>query len=173
MKTQTEIVIPAEAVELSHIPPGERITVHIGENALAVLPEQLTAMQMVNAIDLFIGLNTELLSAIKAACGTCEERRGQGLCPSGHLEDPEQCPLKRMVGHGVTVDAGARAEAGIPRDAKLEVFVDEGEMLVTAADYEHDITDVPENVRELLSLLGVCPGHLDDLIQGGEVIRHG
>lgn len=76
-----------------------------------------------------------------------------------------------MKGHGVTVDDAAREEAGIPLDAKLAVFVDEGEMLVTAADYEHDITDVPAIVRKALALAGVCPGHLDDLITSEEIIH--
>ena len=149
MKQQTEIVIPADAVELSHIQPGERIAIHVGENTLVVIPEKLTALQAANTIAHLTRVGADLLSIVKNACGTCEERREQGLCPSGHLEDPERCPLKSMNGHGVTVDDTAREEAGIPLDAKLEVFVDEGEMLVTAADYEHDITDVPSEPENM------------------------
>ena len=170
MKQQTEIVIPAEAVEHSHIQPGEHIAIHVGENTLVVVPEKLTALQAANAIAHLTGVGSDLLSIVKNACGTCEERRKQGLCPSGHLEDPERCPLKSMNGHGVTVDDAAREAAGIPLDAKLEVFVDEGEMLVTAADYEHDITDVPPIVRKALALAGICPGHLDNLITSEEII---
>lgn len=171
MNKQNTILIPAEAVEHSHIQPGEHIAIHVGENTLVVVPEKLTALQTANAIAHLTAVGADLLSILKEACGTCEERREQGLCPSGHLLDPERCPLKNMKGHGVTVDDAAREEAGIPLDAKLEVFVDEGEMLVTAADYEHDITDVPPVVRQALALAGICPGHLDNLITSEEIIH--
>ena len=170
MNKQNTILIPADAVELSHIQPSERVAIHVGENTLVVVPEKLTALQAANAIAHLTRVGADLLSIIKEACGTCAERREQGLCPSGHLLDPERCPLKAMNGHGVTVDDAAREEAGIPLDAKLEVFVDEGEMLVTAADYEHDITDVPSIVRKALALAGICPGHLDNLITSEETI---
>lgn len=171
MKTHTEIVIPAEAVEASHIQPGEHIAIHVAENTLVVVPEKLTALQAVNAIALLGDVGSDLVAIVKDACGTCAERREQGLCPSGHLEDPERCPLKGMKGHGVTVTDEAREEAGIPLDAKLEVFVDEGEMLVTAAEYEHDITDVPPTARMVLTLAGICPGHLDELLMSEEIIH--
>ena len=170
-KQNTAILIPAEAVEHSHIQPDEHIAIHVGENTLVVVPKKLTALQAANAIAHLTSVGADLLSIVKEACGTCEERREQGLCPSGHLEDPEHCPLKSMNGHGVTVDGAAREEAGIPLDAKLEVFVDEGEMLITAADHEHDITDVPPIVRKALALAGICPGHLDNLITSEEIIH--
>ena len=62
---------------------------------------------------------------------------------------------------------------GIAPDAKVDCFVDEGELVVTAADYEHDITDVPENIRLMLSIAGVCPGRLDELLRDGAEVWHG
>lgn len=81
MKQQTEIVIPADAVELNHIQPGERIAIHVGENTLVVVPEKLTALQAANTIAHLTRVGADLLSIVKNACGTCEERREQGLCP--------------------------------------------------------------------------------------------
>ena len=52
MNKKNTILIPAEAVERSHIQPGEHIAIHVGENTLVVAPEKLTAMQAVNAIAL-------------------------------------------------------------------------------------------------------------------------
>lgn len=171
MNKQNTILIPAEAVEASHIQPGEHIAIHVAENTLVVVPEKLTALQALNTIAVLTAIGSDLVDIVADACGTCGERRAQGLCPSGHLEDPERCPLKAMKGHGVTVDEAAREEAGIPRDAKLEVYVDEGELLVTAADHEHDITDVPPAAREVMALAGICPGHLDELIISEEIIH--
>ena len=44
---------------------------------------------------------------------------------------------------------------------------------VCAADYEHDITDIPAQVLAALDLAGVCRGRLDESVMNGEVICHG
>ena len=77
-----------------------------------------------------------------------------------------------MTGPGVTLTDDARRDMGIPLDAKLELFPDEGEGLVRAADYEHDITDVPEGIRTMLVLNGVCLGRLDEVIMGEKEVWH-
>ncbi len=170
MKTQTEIVIPAEAVELSHIQTGEHVAVRIGENTLVALPEKLTAMQAVNAIGTLAELNTELIIALKDACGTCADHMKQGGCPFGGTGGPDECPYQDISGPEVEVNALARRAMGIPLDAKVMLHPGEGEGLVTAADYEHDITDVPEEIRILLKAVGVCPGRLDELLMSEDII---
>ena len=69
MKQQTEIVIPAEAVEHSHIQPGEHIAIHVGENTLVVVPEKLTALQAANAIAHLTGANVFYVDALSIAAG--------------------------------------------------------------------------------------------------------
>lgn len=81
MNKQNTILIPAEAVEASHIQPGEHIAIHVAENTLVVVPEKLTALQAVNAIALLGDVGSDLVAIVKDACGTCAERREQGLCP--------------------------------------------------------------------------------------------
>lgn len=175
MNKQNTIIIPADVVEQSRIQPGENIAVHIGENTLVVLPEKLTALQAVNAIALLADVGSGLVSIVKDACGTCDCRRQEGKCFIEELDDPGQCPLRSMTGPGVTITDDIREEAGIPLDAKLEVFVDnngeEGVVMIAAADYKHDITDVPPAAREVLALAGVCPGQLDQLLMSEEIIH--
>ena len=171
MNKQNNIIIPADAVELSHIQPGADIAIHIGENTLVVLPEKLTALQAANAIALLADVGSDLVAIVKDACGSCEDQMKQDGCPAGGFDDPDNCPLKGMSGPEVTLSDALRKEADIPRDAKLEFFVDEGEVLVAAADYEHDITDVPPAAREVLALAGVCPGSLDQLIMSEAIIH--
>ena len=62
---------------------------------------------------------------------------------------------------------------GIPLDAKLEFFPDESEGLVCAADYRHDITDVPEEIMPLLNMACLCTGKLDELIRNEQEVWHG
>lgn len=171
MNKKNTILIPAEVVDQSHLQPGESIAVHIGENTLVVIPEKLTTLQAVNAIALLAEVGSELVDIVKGACGTCDCRRKEGKCFIEGMDNPGQCPLKRTDGPGVILRDDLREQAGIPRDAKLEVFVDEGEVLIAAAGYEHDITDVPPAAHEVLALAGICPGYLDQLIMSGEIIH--
>lgn len=170
-KQNTAILIPAEAVEHSHIQPDEHIAIHVGENTLVVVPEKLTALQAANAIAYLTSVGSDLVSIVKDACGTCADQMQEDGCPIEGADALDQCPLRSMDGPGVALTDGVRNAAGIPLDAKLEVFVDEGEVMIAAADYEHDLTDVPPAAREVLSLAGVCPARLDYLLSTGEIIH--
>ena len=176
MKIKKELVIPADAVELSHLRPDEPVCVHIGENTLVIVPQSMTAMEAVNTVHALDWLITKLLDSLKDACGTCgDQMQGDG-CPAG-CQGPVysqcKCPYNDVHGPQVTLSDSVRREMGIAPDAKVDCFVDEGELVVTAADYDHDITDVPEGVRTLLSIAGVCSGRLDELLRDGAEVWHG
>ena len=173
MKNQNIFTIPNQVLEAAHLPSHSQLTLSMGENTLVVLPERLTALQAANTIGVLSSIVTDLLCVIMEACGSCEEQVDGG-CPFGCFEEPGECPYDDMDGPEVELSDAARKLMGIPLDAKLELFPDEGEGLVCAADYKHDITDVPENAMELFTMAGVCPGKLDELIMGEvEVWHHG
>ena len=171
MKNQKELIIAAEAIELSHLQADSPITVSIGENTLVVTPQSMTAIQVANTITALTAFTSDLIDALKTACGSCGEQMEDEGCP---YEDSrmDNCPFETVTGPGVTLTDDARRDMGIPLDAKLELFPDEGEGLVCAADYEHDITDVPEGIRTMLVLNGVCLGRLDEVIMGEKEVWH-
>ncbi|MFG6352338.1 MAG: hypothetical protein K1W21_12185 [Oscillospiraceae bacterium] len=175
MKKKNDLIIDASTVELSHLDPGKPVCVHIGENTLVAVPERMTAMEAVNVINALTGIVTPLLDAIKEACGTCGEQMEDegGCCPFGDTCDPDECPYADVDGPDVILSDRARKQMGIPLDAKLELLPDEGEGLVVAADYNHDITDVPGNMRALFAMAGVCPGKLDELLMDETEVWHG
>ena len=84
----------------------------------------------------------------------------------------DTCPFETVTGPGVALTDDARRSMGIPLDAKLELLPDEGEGLGCAAEDEHDITDVPEGIRTMLVLSGVCLGRLDEVIMGETEVWH-
>ena len=172
MKNRKELVIPADAVELSHLRPDEPVCIHIGENTLVAVPQNMTAMEAVNALNVLDGVVSELLESLREACGSCEDQAEGEVCPAG-CRTPGKCPYKDVHGSQVTLSDSIREEMGIAPDAKVDCFVDEGELVVTAADHDHDITDVPENIRLMLSVAGVCPGALDQLLRDEEEVWHG
>lgn len=171
MKNQNHFNIPPQALELAHLPTNSPLSLTIGDNTLVVRPERMTALQALNTIGTLTELTTELIESIQNACGTCGDR--EDGCPFADVCDPERCPYEDMDGPEVELSASARRKLGIAPGAKLELLPDEGEGLVIAADYEHDITDVPENVLPLLSMCGVCPGKLDELIMDEAEVWHG
>ena len=173
MKKTKDLIISADAVELSHLPSDSPLTVDVGENTLVVVPERMTAIQAVNAINALTRLASDLIEAVQAACGTCEEQmKEEGGCSFGAICDPDHCPYESVTGPEVMLSDSARRKLGIPLDAKLELLPDVGEGLVTTADYDHDITDVPENMRALFAMAGVCPGKLDELIMNETEVWH-
>ena len=85
---------------------------------------------------------------------------------------PGKCPYWDAEPE-VTLSDSAREELGIPKDAKLMLLPDVGEGLVTTADYDLDISDIPSEVLAALDLAGVCRGRLDEAVMNDEVIYHG
>lgn len=173
MKDQKNLIVPSHALELCHFDLSRPLSLNVGENTLVAVPEHMTAMEAVNTIGVLTEFTTELITALKDACGTCAEHMKQGGCPFGGLGGPEECPYKDMDGPEVELSDAAREKLGIAPDAKLTLYPDVGEGLVTTADYDHDITDVPESIQFLLTMAGVCPGKLDWLLMDGMEVWHG
>ena len=175
MKNQNDLIIPSQTLELCQLRPESPLSLCAGKNTLVVIPERMTAMEAVNAINVLTGLASDLIEALQATCGTCEERKkgDDGYCPFADTCDPDECPYADVNGPDVILSDSARKQMGIPLDAKLELLPDEGEGLVVAADYDHDITDVPENMRALFAMARVCPGKLDELLMDETEVWHG
>lgn len=164
--------IPVEDAAYSGFAPDSEITIHAGEGVLMVTPKEMTVLQAAQAIMALIEVACTLIGGIKDACGECGERRCADSCPYGPLEEPGKCPYWDAEPE-VELSDSARKQMGIPLDAKLQLLPDEGEGLVCAADYDHDITDIPAQVLAALDMAGVCRGRLDEAVMNNEVICHG
>ena len=176
MNNKNDLIIDHQALKLCGLDPSGKLTDLIGKNTLVVLPERMTALEAVNTVAVLADFTTELIEKLLAACGSCKEQMEQDEecgCPYGNACDPDECPYESMDGPEVELSDNIREEMGISPDAKLSYFVDEGELVVTVADHKHDITDVPENVRPLLEMTGICAGKLDELIRNEQEVWHG
>lgn len=166
------ISIPVEDAAYSGFAPDSEITIHAGEGVLTVMPKEMTVLQAAQATMALIEVACTLIGGIRKTCGKCQERRCASSCPYGPLEEPGKCPFWDAEPE-VTLSDSARETLGIPKDAKLMLLPDVGEGLVTVADYDHDITDIPAQVLAALDYAGVCRGRLDEAVMNNEVIRHG
>ena len=89
-------------------------------------------LQMLDRLNLYAA---EMLTAVAAECGPCE-KANEALTVEDVLEECE-----------VTIPAWAREQAGIPENAKLTCFVNEGDVIVGKAEAcAPDLADVPQYV---------------------------
>ena len=164
MKFQTQytgkaVSIPPPAMALGGFEKGERLELHPLQGAVAVLWEKMTAMELVSAIDSLQSLASALAAHLVQVCGPCDRC---GECSV----DPEN------PGGGIAIPDWLRREAGIPEGAKLCAWLDSetGRVNVGAAEYRHDLSDVPPFLLGILRESGACLGNLDELLKSGETV---
>lgn len=163
MKFQTQytgkaLAIPAAGLALSGFKRGERLEFHPLQGAAAVLWEKMTAMELVSAIDSLQSLASELTVHLAQVCGPCDQ------CA--------ECSVDPENPGGTTIPDWLRREAGIPEGAKLHAWLDSetGRIQVGAAEYAHDLSDVPPFLLGILRRSGVCLEDLDELLKSGETV---
>jgi hypothetical protein len=116
----------------------------------------MTAMDIVKMIEAMTEVTENLLNILAQACSVCDK--------CGGCEDLDMDNI-RIPDYILEV-------AGIPKDAKLTAFAEEdsGIVRVEQADYDYDIADVSEEMRQFFSGYGICMGELDALLIRGDVI---
>lgn len=161
------LLIPCGVFKLSGFEGGEKVEIHTLDSAVVILKEQMTAMELIQAMDALHRLATELTVHLARICGTCDD------CEDG-------CPFDDLEDGMLELPDYLREEAGIPAGAKLCVYVDDEENTVTISEagYDHDLRDVPPYLLEMLAAAGICLGELEerlmaeDLVYGGHTTRN-
>ncbi|HBR07489.1 MAG TPA: hypothetical protein DD735_01180 [Clostridiales bacterium] len=159
------IVIPAPAIKLSEL-DGLPLEIHTLPGAVVVISAEMEAMELIRTAESLKELFAELLTHLAKVCGPCNHCDGTKA----------ECPLINSFGTpDVLVPGWALDEAGIPRDAKLTCDADEesGEIRVCAADYEHDLTDVPRHLVESFRSFGFCLGELEEHLMVEDIVYGG
>lgn len=164
MKTDNSItthIYPADPLaQCQVLCRGGDLISYSQDHTLVFLPRSMNAMQVVQAIGALSALTEQFIAALMDSCDEC------GGCP-------DECPFAQPEEPDVTLSDSAREKLGIPPGHKFRAELHEGRAEFTDAGYRHDISDVPDELREELAAAGVCLGHLDELLMGGEVIWHG
>ena len=155
-----KLVIPNVVLELSGFEKGGTVEICALPEAVVVLKREMTAMELIRAVDSLQRLAVELNRHLAEVCGPCEDCGGDGECPA--LPERTRTALPEAV----------REEAGIPADAKLCAWPgnDPGTVTVGQADYRYDLTDVPEWELSTLAMLGVCLGNLEEKLMAEDTV---
>lgn len=151
--------VPSAALKISGLEGGDRIEIHTLERAAVIMKQQMNAMELLATAEELNKLAAELITHLARVCGICEG------CETA-------CPYDDLDGGMLELPEHIREEAGIRADAKLCAVVNEDDHTVTlgVAGYSYDLRDVPENILEMLSELGVCMGALEHHLITEDVI---
>ena len=158
--TKKKLVIPNVALEHSGMEKGDPVEIRAVDDAVVILQKEMTAMQLVRAIDSLQSTVLDLTMHLVDVCGPCEDCTGNEECPA----DPSRT--------ATSIPEEIRQEAHIPAGVKLCAWVGDepGTVMVGQADYRYDLTDVPAWVLEILASHGVCLGALEDRLMDEEPV---
>ena len=158
--TKKKLVIPNVVMELSEFEKGAPVEICALPDAVVVLKREMTAMELIRAVDSLQRLAVELNQHLAQVCGPCEGCSEDGECPA--LPEKTQTVLPEEL----------RKEAGIPDGVKLCSWPGEepGTVVSGQADYRYDLTDVPEWELSALAMMGVCLGNLEERLMEEDVV---
>jgi len=154
-KSDLSMTIPSQLLEDAGIAEAKCAELHRLRHCVAVLQGKMTALEMIEAIESISKLAEFLTVQLAKACGICD---GCGAC----ADDLDE----------IKVPPELLDEAGISRDARLEAYVDQdnGLILVGSADCDHDLSDVPDDLLQVLVAAGVCVGRLEEHLAEDDIV---
>lgn len=161
--TKKKLVIPYDVLECSGFQKGAPVDIHPMTDAVIILKNGMTAMELFHAVDQMRELSVKLLSALAGNCESCVDCRdaGDGSCP--FLDNLPKTRISEDV----------LQKAGIPAGAKLNAQADPDNeaVIVTRADHRYDFRDAPLWELEILTCMGICYADLAELIQSEEPVH--
>ena len=161
-------VIPDEIVATCEFDVKSGLALAIAPGVLVLRNKKMTAMNLVKAITTFSELGADLSAKLAKACGFCDNcgDLGKGT-PASWAAECDLCAELLDIKNDIRVPDYLREEAGINSKAKLSAETDEesGEIILSEAGYDYDISDVPPELLEVFLLSGVCLGELDEALR--------
>ena len=168
--------IPDEIVETCEFDVKNGLALTIAPGMLVLRNKKMTAMNLVKAITTLSELGADLTAKLAKACGFCDNcgDRGEGT-PASWAAECDLCSELLDINNDIHVPDYLRDEAGITSNAKLTAETDEdrGEIILSEAGYDYDISDVQPELLEVFRLSGVCLGELDEALRLERVIDVG
>ena len=158
-ESETPVQIPPAALEFSNIPAKTAMNMCTLDHAIAFIPAKMTAMDLILAAHSLHLLSMELCAHIVEVCGACHE------CG-------DSCPLEDLEDYPIKIPGFICEEANIPLEAKLCACVgpEEGTVIISQADYQHDLWDVPEDFLNMFTEQNICMDELERHLMMGDTI---
>ena len=151
------INLSAEKMEDIETTDYEEIEVTTLEGAVIAMKGTMNVMELIKVAEGLKNISEELISHLAEVCGKCE--------------DCSYCDRYEEYDEIIVPDY-LLEEAGIPSDAKLCAYTEEdsGEITVIQADYDYDISDVPQFVIDIFERSGICIKELEEKLMMEDIV---
>ena len=150
------LVIPAASVAMAELDQESKLEARLDEGVIVIMPSSLTAIEAVAVIDTLSEVSEELIQALVAASGECEDCFA---CEdaTGKQRMPDCCADCTRPCAGAEIPQCVLEEASINPRHGLEFEAFDGEI---------HIREIPEQDLDIMELL---PGFLKDRLQAENV----
>lgn len=154
----TGVNIPKAGLKLSGLSDTEKLELHTLNRAAVLLKSDMTANELLDAMNSLDRLSGDLLAALVTACGKC-------------VGCEDECPFS-PESRNIHLPKYLLDAADIPVDAKLcaEPDPDTGCIIVSVLEPQYDLSRVPEELLDALVEYDVCLGSLCELLGSSETV---
>jgi len=165
--SKKNLSIPAAALKLSGLGDSEMPVLEAGTGSIILTKEEMTAREMIATIDRLSEFAADLIGKLAAACDASENG------PQPLSSECIECGgWREGCDSGVSIPLCALRDAGIDPDAEVDIYSEDGRVIITAAeDEEYLPDDIPPDLRNVLEASGICPDCLKELVDSGETIH--
>jgi len=161
---QNEIIIRAANLEQSNLSGFDRLELHCLDHAAAVIPGEMTAMELISASKALQKMAADLLLVLLQACSACD-----------NCGQEEPCEL--MSEDAVSEEIDSKGEKTVTDGYTGEVsdvaasldFEDQP----TDFDDEYALSDISPDMLKLLQKSGVCMLNLKEALRNNLLIYSG
>ena len=140
------LFLPSAALKISGFEDSGQVEIHALKNTAVIMKQQMTAMELIQALDSLNQLFINLSFHLAKTCGACSGCEGE--CPFGDFEYDK-----------IELDDDLRKEAHT--------------ITVCEAGYDHDLRDIPPYLLEMMAFSGICLGELEERLMVGDIIYGG
>lgn len=155
------VLIPSAALKICGLQGEKKLNIHAQEKSLVILPNRMTAMELLHAVEHLGQLEDELCEYLMKACGKCEEC-GEALCPFSPEMD------------NFNVSPELRDAAGIPEDTRLWACPDlDAKTIHIVEAPEVGLHNIQSDLLAKLTEDGICLGELQTKLMDKVVVYGG
>ena len=160
---KSEMAIPEPLLVMTGIQHEKKATMRTCENAIVVLKGNLTAMELISTVTALQALTAELTVHLAKSCGPC--RDCEDCVVQGWDDEEDKIHIPQYLLDEADFSTGAKLAA--------EINKEDGTIIVSEADYDNDLSDVPQDFLDLLIASGVCLAELEERLMVGDVVYEG
>ena len=151
---RNEVIVRAEDLEQSNLTGFDRLELHCLDHAAAVIPGEMTAMELISASEMLQKLAADLILVLLQACSVCD-----------NCGQKEPCEL--MCENAVSEEPDSKGEE--PFDTNITDPLDFGDQ-PTDYDDGYALSDISPDMRKLLRESGVCMLNLKEALRNDLLI---